>query len=418
MITVVGAGLAGIATAYELAQRGHQTCLLERREGVALETSYANGGLLTPSMPDPWNAPGVHRQLAASLFKPDSAMLLRLGAIPSLLGWGWRFLRHSTRDRHEAATRASFLLTKYSVEHTRVLRARLSLDYDAAAVGSLKVFGSHTAMESSMAVASRLGSLGLRFEMLDADGAVAAEPALAESRGRIAGALRYPDDEVGDARKFCEALTREFVKAGGRVRMGTSVTGIQVTQRAVSGVIVGQRLEPTDRVVVAAGNSSSELLKGLGLRLPIRPAKGYTATFEAAHIETRPRIPIIDDAFHAAVTPLGTRLRIAGTAEFAGNDARIRVERIDNLYRLLERILPGIARQLPRAAAQPWAGLRPMSADGLPFIGPTPVAGLYVNSGHGHLGWTCAAGSARLLADLLEGRNCEIDPTPYCAFRP
>jgi len=416
-VSVIGGGLAGVSVCYELVSRGYQTVLYESRDGIALETSYANGAMLTPSMADPWNAPGVHRHLAASLFDPRSAMKLRLKAVPSLIGWGRQFLRHSTRDRHEAATRACFLLGQHSMRRTRELRRSLSLEYDAATAGTLKVFTSPAAMEGPLALAGRLATLGLVFEALDAAKTVATEPALAGIRDNIAGSIRFPDDETGDARQFCERLVATFVEAGGISRTKTRVDGIATEKGRAVGVYVGGRLEPADEVVIAAGNASVTLARKLGIALPIRPAKGYTVTFDASQLEGAPAIPIVDDARHTAIVPIGRRLRIVGTAEFAGNDLTIRPERIENLFSVLSELMPGVARQLPRSSALPWAGLRPMSADGLPFIGPSAIPGLYINAGHGHLGWTLASGSAHLLADLLEGRPPAIDPAPYRATR-
>lgn len=410
---MIGAGVAGVTAAYELARRGYPTSLVEMRPAVALGTSYANGALLTPSMADPWNAPGVHRHLAASLLGAPSAVTLRRAVVPSLIGFGWRFLRYSTRARHTAATQASFLLGRYSLERTRELRTRLALEYDSAAVGSLKVFSTQPAMEGPLAMANRLSSLGLKFEVLDGDGAVAAEPALGEIKTQIAGALRFPDDEIGDARLFCEQLLAEFVRLGGVHHTNTEVAGIVAERGRLSGVRIANRVKDAEIVVVAAGNSSVRLVRELGLSLPIRPAKGYTVTFDAAHVEGRPKLPIVHDALHAAVVPIGNRLRLAGTAEFAGEDLSIPPERIENLLRLLTTLLPRVARQLPRAQARSWAGLRPMSADGLPFIGPSHIPGLYINTGHGHLGWTFAVGSAQLLSDLIEGKPPQLDPMPY-----
>jgi D-amino-acid dehydrogenase len=414
---VVGGGLAGVATAYELVRRGHETTLIERHQGVGLEASYANGALLTPAMAEPWNAPGVHRLLAASLFDPHSAMKLRLSAIPSLMGWGVRFLACSNPERHEAATKASFVLAKYSVGRTGNLSTELGLTYDARAVGTLKIFRTIAAMETALAVASKLAPLGLRFEVLNGNEAVAAEPALVEIRSQIAAALRFPDDESGDARQFCEQLAEAFRKAGGTLRTDARVSALSIERGTVSGVMVGKHLEYGDGVIVTAGNASAALLRPAGVSVPIRPVKGYTLTFDASRIEGGPMIPIIDDGLHAAIVPLGSRLRVAGTAEFAGEDLHLVAERVENLITLLNTILPRIAQQLSRSSAQPWVGLRPMSADGLPFIGPTRTSGLYINAGHGHLGWTHSVGSACLLADIIDGKNPDIDPSPYSPLR-
>ncbi len=414
---MIGAGLAGVTVAYELIRRGYPTTLLERREGAGLETSYANGSLLTPSMADPWNAPGVHRYLIGSLLGLPSPVKLRASAIPSLLGCGWEFIRNSTRTRHDRATRASFLLAKYSVEQTKKLRTDLALQYEASTVGSMKVFDSKQAMDTSLRLAELLAQFGLRFESMDADRAVEMEPALAPVRSSIAGAIRFPDDEIGDARLFCERLCNAFVRLGGKVCFGVTVEDIRTRGTEVTGVEIGGEIQPTEAVVVAAGNASPSLVRDFGVALPIRPAKGYTITFDVSQARGVPRMAIVHDARHAAIVPIGMRLRLAGTAEFSGEDFGVAPDRFEYLYGLLEDLLPQLASQLPREKAQPWTGLRPMSADGLPFIGPSPIRGLYLNTGHGHLGWTLAVGSANLLADLFEERPPAIDAEPYDVTR-
>ncbi|HEX7012532.1 MAG TPA: D-amino acid dehydrogenase [Steroidobacteraceae bacterium] len=416
-IAVIGGGLAGITTAYELVRRGFETVVYEAREDVARETSYANGAMLTPAMSDPWNAPGVYKHLAASLFNSRSPMKLRLGTVPSMFTWGLRFLRNSTAARHDAATQASYRLARHSLECTRALREQLGLQYDAAARGALKLFHSQAGMQGPLAMARRLEPLGLRFEVLDRDATVQAEPELEAIRDRISGALYFPDDESGDALKFCEALTQVIVKSGGIVRTGTCVSSIAVERGKVIGVVIDQELHQACAVVVAAGNATPQLVRRLGITLPIQPAKGYTLTFDISHLERRPLLSVIDDALHAAVVPLNARLRVAGTAEFAGMDKTLHAERVENLLALLGDIYPHIAAAIDRRHADVWAALRPMSADGLPFIGPTRVPGLFVNAGHGHLGWTLAAGSANLLADLISRQEPAVDPGPYRATR-
>jgi D-amino-acid dehydrogenase len=415
---VVGGGLLGITTAYELASRGEPVELLEAREGVALETSYANGAMLTASHADPWNAPGVHKHLFTSFFNPHSAMKLRASALPSLFCWGLRFLYHSAPQRHRAATQASYALAKYSIDLTRELRETLSLKYEASSAGTLKLFRDGGAMDGPIKLAQMLAPHGLRFEVLDREATINIEPQLAPIRERIVGALYYPDDEGGDAHLFCRALAEKFVAAGGKLRTDVVVEKLVTRDSTVVGLKTQPGTIECSRVVVAAGNSSVRLLQPLGVRLPIRPAKGYSVTIDApsdpAH---RPRIAAVDDAMHAAVVPLGSHLRAVGTAEFAGNDRTLRAERVDNLFNLLEALYPRIAAGIDRSKARAWTGSRPMSADGLPFIGPTRVRGLYVNAGHGHLGWTLAAGSARLLTDLMLGASTTIDPGPYRVTR-
>lgn len=409
---IIGGGLAGTATFFELARRGLAPVLVEAHDDLALGASHANGAMLTPSMSDPWNGPGVGRQLAASLFDPASAMRLHIGQLPALARWGLEFLRNSTPARHWFSTEANFLLSACSLAATREVAAMLDLDIGQSPAGTLKIFETAAAMKGPLEIAQRLGPLGLQVELLDAAGAVAIEPALAHVAGRIAGALRYPGDAVGDARRFTLALGAAGRQAGGTLRLGERIEQLRAIDTGFA-VLTDRGSIRTRQLVLAAGTATPRLARWLGVRLPIRPAKGYSLTWRLPPGLKGPRTAVIDDAMHAAVVPLGDRLRAVGTAEFAGEDGRVDPRRLDNLARLLARLYPKIAPGLERATADGWAGLRPMSADGRPFIGQAPVPGLWINAGHGHLGWTKALGSARLLADLVAGTPPALDPRPF-----
>ncbi len=416
-VIVVGAGLAGVAAAYELARRGRSVRLLEALDGAALATSYANGGMLTPSMADPWNAPGVGRRLAASLFDPAAALKLRPSAMPSLTGWGLRFLRNATPARHRAATLAAFRLAELSRRTTIDLRRGLALAYEHAERGTMKVFRERAVFESQVALAGLMRAEGLSAEVLDAEGVIAAEPLLAPIRGKVLGGLRYPQDEVGDAHMFTRELADRFVAAGGVFATGIQVRALLKRSGRVTGVRADHGDELARSVVIAAGTASPALLRQVGIPLPVRPAKGYSLTYAAGAVPILPRLPVVDEALHAAVAPIGGRLRVVGFAEFAGDDRSIPAARIAALRAVFAALYPDLARAADDLRASAWAGLRPMSADGLPFIGATRLPGLWLNTGHGHLGWTMAAGSARVLADLMDGRASPIDPTPYRADR-
>lgn len=416
-IVVIGAGLAGITTAFELVQRGYEVVVLEAREGVARGASFANGGLLTPSMADPWNSPGVHKLLAASLFDSTSPMKLHVRVIPSLFTWGLRFLRNSAPTHYHRATIANFRLARYSLDRTRDIRERLRLQYEATNPGTMKIFRSSDAITRPLAIARLLEPLGLKFKLLNCDEVLALEPALRPIGSHLAGGLFFPDDEAGDAYKFCEAVSDRFRQSGGTLRFQSPVSRIALRNGKVHSIETGESVYPADAVVVAAGSMTSSLMRPLSISLPIRAAKGYTITIDASQLVGRPIMPIVDDALHGALAPLGARLRVAGTAEFAGEDKSLPPARVENLFRLLEAVYPEIARKIDRTRAQLWTGLRPMSADGVPFIGETRISGVYVNSGHGHLGWTLAAGSACLLADLISNRSPAIDPAPYTPTR-
>ncbi len=414
---VVGGGIIGAATLYELASRGVPAVLLEAGEGIALDTSYANGGMLTPSMPDPWNSPGVGKHLFFSLFDRYSAMKLRLHSVPGLVGWGLAFLRNSTPSRHRAATIANFRLATLSVGRTDELRVALNLDHDASTAGTIKIFETRNALSASLAVAELLAPMGLRFSELDRTGAIELEPALLHIKERIHGALHYPDDRSGDAHVFARGIAAKALSLGAQIRPRTRVRRLVMENRRIAGVETDQGLERAENIVLAAGNDTARLAGGVGIRLPIKPVKGYSLTWQAEDPSHLPRHPVVDDALHAAIVPLGRRIRAVGTAEFAGVDKVLSPERIDNLFRLFRRIYPALAAKVEPAMAQRWTGLRPVSADGCPFIGETPVDGLWINSGHGHLGWTMAAGSAELLVDLMSSKTPKIAPAPYRVVR-
>lgn len=415
---IIGGGLAGVATLFELARRGVAATLLEARDGVALETSRANGGMMTPSMSEPWSGPGVGRHLFASLFEPDAAMKLRLHAVPGLAVWGLRFLRNSVPSRHRAAAAANYALAAYSSRKTEEWRVEFGLEYDAANCGSMKLLDAPEAMATAIGAAEQLAPLGLRYQILDADRTVEIEPQLADIRERIAGAIHYPDDRMGDAHLFTRAIADKALKLGADIRTGVRVLSVSVDGGRIAGVTTDRGAFNARSIILAAGNASAEIAHALGVHLPIKPVKGYSLTYKMAGRRDLPRLPVIDEAMHAAVAPIGDRLRAVGTAEFAGDDRTLRQDRIDNLRRFLKRLYPSLSRDLDDSAGEAWAGLRPMSADGTPFIGDTRVGGLWVNSGHGHLGWTMAAGSASLIADLILGARPAIDPSPYRVHRP
>jgi D-amino-acid dehydrogenase len=262
-----------------------------------------------------------------------------------------------------------------------------------------------------------LSSLGLTFAPLDAAGAVRLEPLLEETRGTLAGAIHYPADETGDAWLYCRALRERLSQRGVRIRCSRTVRALRVAGGRVVGVETGNAFQPAATVLLAAGPWSRALLAAHGVALRVRPVKGYSLSITGVPAPLMPVLALLDDELHAVMTPLGATLRLAGTAEFSGWDFTLRPKRVAALWRLLEVLSPTLARSADRSRAAPWCGLRPMSADGRPYIGATPIAGLYVNTGHGHLGWTQAAGSATLLAQLMTGAPAAIDPQPFAVSR-
>ncbi|MEO0497533.1 MAG: FAD-dependent oxidoreductase [Pseudomonadota bacterium] len=410
---IIGGGPIGVSTLYELVRRGRPAVLIESRDSLGSGACFANGGVLTPSLSDPWNGPGVGSHLVASLFAQNAAMKLQPHAIPSLTRWGIQFLLNSLPKRHRAATLASFHLAQYSVDQTRKLDEDVELDWRLHRLGTLKTFETEAAFQEQLTLAEMLGVEGLTFDVLSPEDVVQLEPQLETASQRMAKAIFYPDDVSGDAHRFAVELSRHAQSLGAEIRCSEAVLEVCWEQGRVIGVETSNGFVPGREVVIAAGEASPQLSRKLGVRLPIAPAKGYSLTIDMTGWNARPSIPVIDGATHFGVAPLEDRLRCVGVAEFTGRDDRVKAARVEFLNELFERLFPQLSANLDPSKTETWAGLRPMSADGLPFIGATQKEGLWVNAGHGHLGWTMAMGSGALLADLMTGETPKIDPHPY-----
>jgi len=297
------------------------------------------------------------------------------------------------------------------------LRKTYALDYQQADRGTLKIFRSRDAFDASLGTTRMLERYGLVAQIVAPHEIVQIEPALAPISAALSGAIFYPGDAAGDAHLFCREVARAIADLGGEFLFNRRVRSIEARDGHVTGIHLEDGYLAAVSIIVATGVTSPQLTAKLGARLAIKPVKGYSVTYSAEPGLAMPRLPVIDDAYHACVTPLGSRLRVAGTAEFAGHDVRLDAKRVNNLTELFKAIYPDAANDRTLATGTPWAGLRPVSADGRPYIGPAPTAGLWINSGHGHLGWTLAAGSARLLVDMMGGTKPELDPAQFAINR-
>lgn len=416
-VLVLGAGVIGTTTACFLAQKGHEVTVVDRCRDVAQETSFANGGIIHISLVEPWNAPGTALNFWRWIGREDAPALLRPGALPGLLGWGLGFLRNSSRARHARHTRINLRLALYSAKVLRDLRAATGIQYDQSTLGLLKVFRDRAALDHAVETARVLERHGVEHKVLDADEAVGLEPALAAVADRLVGGVHFPDDETGDAQKFTRAVADLAEREGAAFAHGTTIERIEADGDRVAGVVTDAGRMTADAYVLALANDSPKLARGLGIRLPIYPVKGYSLTAGLDGWNDAPRVPVVDESLKVGVVPLGDRLRMAGSAEFTGEDRALNERRAGYIWDGATRVYPAIAHHVERNAARAWTGLRPMTPDGPPILGATRYANLFLNTGHGHLGWTMACGSARVVADLVSGTAPEIDLDGLTAAR-
>jgi D-amino-acid dehydrogenase len=403
-VIVIGAGIVGTTTALALAEKGLRVTVLDSRAEAGLETSYANGGLLAANSALPWSSPGTPTQLFKWLGREDAPLLLRPRAIPGLGMWGVRFMMNCRAAKYHQTAATLTRLGQHSLEAMDRLLGQTRVTANVQRGGFLELIRGKDATRRAEVFARMLEGFGAKVSRLNAAQSVALEPSLAPIASTIDVALLLEADAWGDARAFSIAAAAAAQRDGVTFRWNTRVESLDVQNGSIRGVQLQQEHLTADAVVMCAGPMSPSLVAPFGIRLPIAPVKGYSLTLSADELGFLPQRPIVDDHEHIAVTPLGDRLRVAGTVEFDGFDKTLRAGRVDNLKRALSRLFP--AMRMPENVG-PWCGLRPMTADGLPLISPTRVQRLFLNTGHGALGWTLACGSAELVAGMVTG---ERDP--------
>jgi len=416
-IVIIGGGLQGLATAYVLLSRGEDVLILERDADVASSASFANAGMLTPSQSMPWNSSSDILQILYGFGKKDSPMSMNTRALPSLFLWGLKFLWNSTPKKFDSITKNLFELGSYSKDLTKDFREKFNLPYDESDAGTIKIYRSQDNLDKAISLQDRIFEGQKNLELLNTKQLIEKEPQLKEIENQLVGGMYFPDDEIGDAHKFCKNLEDLVRNNGGRILTNTKINKVLVNKGKVNCIVTDRAILQTDRVVICAGSWSRDLLKNLRINLPVRPVKGYSLTYETVGLNNKPNYAIVDESIHTAITPFEHRIRVAGTAEFVGFEDQIHPKRINYLNNMLESVYPNLFKQIDLNEGKIWHGFRPMSADGLPFIGKTKIEGLFVNCGQGHLGWTLAMGSANLLADEVQNCKSEIDINPYLARR-
>ena len=414
-VLIVGCGVIGVNTAWYLARAGAEVTVVERREGPARETSFANGSMLTPSLSAPWNSPGVWRTLLKYLGREEAALLVRLAAFPALLLWGYRFLRNSRPARHEESIKKNLNLCNYSIEIMDEIRSETAVEYECDLTGVMEVCRDGAGMRRGRERSRILGPDQVPVQELSAAAVVEMEPALEAIQPDLAGGFYFPADEVGDAYKFSCRLQSHAERHGAAFRFGESVERLLARDGRLQGVRLrgGEEIE-ADQIVVAAGAYTPALVRPLGVRVPVCPAKGYSLTTPMPDGLPALGHAVLDDGYKAGVVPLGgRRIRVGGTVEFTGFNLELSANRVANLRRLLAGVLPRHAERIPAGEMRAWCGLRPASPDGVPILGASGVEGLSLATGHGHLGWSMAAGTGKALAQQLLGGQREFPLAGY-----
>lgn len=405
-VAVLGSGVIGVTTAYYLVLAGHEVVVLDRQPGPALETSFANAGEISPGYASPWAAPDIPVKAMKWLFMRYSPLILRPKPDPRMLAWMLAILRNCTSARYARNKARMMRLANHSREMLIRLRADTGILYDQRMRGTLQLFRTQHQLDGMAKDVEVLRASGVPFEVLDRQGCIAAEPGLAFAQEPFVGGLRLPDDETGDCFKFTNALAGMAAAKGAQFQFGTTVQAIETDARGVAAIRTNQGVIAADAYVVALGSFSPAMLRPLGIRLPVYPVKGYSITASVTREDHAPVSTVMDETYKVAITWLGDRIRVGGMAEVSGFGTALPPSRRATLIRSVGSLFPGAG---DLEAAQFWSGLRPMTPDGPPVIGATAIPNLFLNTGHGTLGWTMACGSAQVLADIISGKKTAID---------
>ena len=409
-VLVLGAGILGVHTAYFLRQRGYEVTVVDRQPGPALETSFANGSQISVSQSDPWASPHAPLKVLKWLGKEDAPLLFRLRMDVNQWRWGLRFLYECLPSRAEHNTLQAMRLSEYSRRTLQMLRRETLIQYDHAEAGIMMIHSNEQSFDDAAQAAQLLIRNGERRDVLSVAEAVKIEPALTHTASTLAGAIYAPNDESGDAYKFTLALAERAAAMGVQFCYATTIKKMHREGGEVSGVLVsdasGERTEKADAYVVALGSYSSGLLSGVGVNALIYPAKGYSATLPIVNQPGAPKGSITDDEMKIVFTTIGNRLRIAGTAELNGFDTTLNPVRCAALTKRAKHHFPDLCDW---EAVTYWTGLRPATPSNLPIIGQSKLKNLYLNTGHGTLGWTEGPGSAQALVDIIAGVKPEVD---------
>jgi len=407
-VLVLGSGVIGVSTAYSLARAGASVTVVDRQGAPAMETSFANAGQISPGYASPWAAPGLPLKAMVWLLQRHAPLAIR----PDGSWWQWQWMAHMLREcnhtRYAINKERMVRLAEYSRDCLRQWRADtgLGLAYEGRSLGTLQVFRTATQWQGATKDTAVLARCKVPFKLMSPQECAEQEPALTGRKGLLTGGLYLPGDETGDCHLFTQQLAERAKALGVQFMMNTRIEQLLQEGGQIKGVRVqttaGPQTLEADAYVVALATYSRELLASLGLSVPVYPVKGYSLTLPISNAQAAPRSTVLDESYKVALTRFDDRIRVGGMAELAGFDLGLRPARRATLERVVQDLFPGAA---PLDQGLFWTGLRPMTPDGTPVIGPTAIDKLWLNTGHGTLGWTMACGSSKLLADLLLGRT-------------
>jgi D-amino-acid dehydrogenase len=405
-IIVLGSGVIGTTSAYWLARAGHEVTVVDRQPGAGMETSFGNAGEVSPGYATPWAGPGVPAKAIKWLMMQQySPLVVRPSLDPAMWKWLFQMLGNCNHKSYQVNKGRMVRLAEYSRDVLVQLRADTGIRYDERSQGTLQLFRTQQQLDRAATDIAVLERAGVRYNLLDPAGCEVAEPALAKVRGKFVGALQLPGDETGDCFKFTQALAKMAQELGVKFRHDVKIERLVTDGDKVTGVVTSKGELKADSFVLALGSYSPLILKQVGIHIPVYPVKGYSITVPITDATGAPESTVMDESYKIAITRMGDRIRVGGTAEIAGFDLRLHKSRRDTLEHSVMDLFPQ-GGDVTKASF--WCGLRPMTPDGTPVIGPTPFRNLFLNTGHGTLGWTMSNGSGRVLADIVSGRQPEI----------
>ena len=403
-VVVLGSGVVGVTSAYYLARAGHEVTVIDREAGPALETSFANAGQISPGYASPWAAPGVPLKAVKWMFQKHAPLAIRLDGTQFQLQWMWQMLQNCTSSRYAVNKGRMVRLAEYSRDCLQALRAETGIQYEGRTGGTLQVFRTQQQFDGAAKDIAVLQDANVPYELLSAAELAQAEPALAAVSHKLTGGLRLPGDETGDCQMFTTRLAALAEELGVKFRYNTPIDSLAMAGDRIAGVQCGGELVRADSFVVALGSYSTQFLSGL-VKIPVYPLKGYSITAPIVNAAAAPVSTVLDETYKIAITRFDDRIRVGGMAEIVGFDKSLRQARRDTLELCVNDLFPGGG---DTSKATFWTGLRPMTPDGTPIVGRTPVPNLFLNTGHGTLGWTMSCGSGQLLADVMSGKQPAI----------